>query len=206
MAQVRKPEIEARLRRAALEVFARDGYLGASMARIAAEAGLSTGNTYHYFAGKDELFYAVVGDELAATFLRLVKRRVASLVTSDALTALSPEAEADAQALLGFWVEHRLEVVILLAHARGSRHEPFRAEFVRTLLAPARKKIVAELGGTKLPSEADLVLRTVFENTAQALVAILSECDDGPAIGRAFSAFWAYQLAGLAGLTRRICA
>ncbi len=41
-------------------VFARDGYEGASMSRIASVAGVSKGTLYNYFAGKAELFAAYV--------------------------------------------------------------------------------------------------------------------------------------------------
>lgn len=41
-------------------VFARDGYEGASMSRIASEAGVSKGTLYNYFTGKAELFAAYV--------------------------------------------------------------------------------------------------------------------------------------------------
>ena len=46
-------------RRALLEaaerVFARDGFAGASMRGIAAEAGISVGGVYQFFPGKDTL-------------------------------------------------------------------------------------------------------------------------------------------------------
>jgi AcrR family transcriptional regulator len=41
-------------------VFAQDGYEGASMSRIAAEAGVSKGTLYNYFSCKAELFAAYV--------------------------------------------------------------------------------------------------------------------------------------------------
>ncbi len=44
----------------AASVFARDGYEGASMSRIAREAGVSKGTLYNYFSGKAELFAAYV--------------------------------------------------------------------------------------------------------------------------------------------------
>ncbi len=43
--------------RAASKVFRRRGYFETSMREIAAEADLSPGNLYHYFAGKDEILY-----------------------------------------------------------------------------------------------------------------------------------------------------
>jgi AcrR family transcriptional regulator len=52
------PEKEAQILDGAASVFAEAGYEGASMARIAAVAGVSKGTLYNYFAGKRELFAA----------------------------------------------------------------------------------------------------------------------------------------------------
>ena len=52
--------------RGAAQVFAQDGYEGASMSRIAACAGVSKGTLYNYFDGKAELFAAWVSGECAA--------------------------------------------------------------------------------------------------------------------------------------------
>jgi AcrR family transcriptional regulator len=54
----------AALIRAAREVFARDGYHGANLDRIATEAGFSKGAVYSNFASKAELFLAVMDDDL----------------------------------------------------------------------------------------------------------------------------------------------
>src|SRR5262249_17646299 len=43
-------------------VFSRAGFAGASMRDIAAEAGMSVGNVYQYFSGKDDLYLAVLED------------------------------------------------------------------------------------------------------------------------------------------------
>jgi AcrR family transcriptional regulator len=48
--------------------FARDGYSRAEIARIAADAGVSTGAIYHHFANKKALFQAVA-EELEAEVL-----------------------------------------------------------------------------------------------------------------------------------------
>lgn len=51
---------------AAMRVFKRKGFRGASMADVIAEAGLSAGAIYSYFDGKQSLFAAVVERVLAA--------------------------------------------------------------------------------------------------------------------------------------------
>jgi TetR/AcrR family transcriptional repressor of mexJK operon len=52
-------------------VFTEDGYEGASMSRIAAQAGVSKGTLYNYFAGKSELFAAFVSQKTSSDLPRL---------------------------------------------------------------------------------------------------------------------------------------
>jgi len=56
--EILSPEKEAQILDGAALVFAEAGYEGASMARIAAVAGVSKGTLYNYFAGKRDLFAA----------------------------------------------------------------------------------------------------------------------------------------------------
>ena len=44
------------------EVFARDGYVSMRMSDVAAEAGISLGGLYRYFANKEDLFAGVIAD------------------------------------------------------------------------------------------------------------------------------------------------
>jgi AcrR family transcriptional regulator len=81
----------------AAAVFARDGYEGASMSRIAAEAGVSKGTLYNYFASKAELFtayvhrdcsrwIALIFDDLEAApadMLRQIGMRMARMLLAD---------------------------------------------------------------------------------------------------------------------------
>jgi AcrR family transcriptional regulator len=57
------PEKRKQILAGAAAVFARDGYEGASVARIAAEAGVSKGTLYNYFESKADMFIAWVRDE-----------------------------------------------------------------------------------------------------------------------------------------------
>jgi AcrR family transcriptional regulator len=87
----------------AARVFAQDGYEGASMSRIASEAGVSKGTLYYYFPGKAELFaeymhglcerwVALLFDDLdygrpvEETLHRIGRRMVTMLLSEQALT------------------------------------------------------------------------------------------------------------------------
>ena len=56
---------ESQILDGAAAVFARDGFEGASMSRIAAQAGVSKGTLYNYFTGKAELFAAYMHRDCA---------------------------------------------------------------------------------------------------------------------------------------------
>lgn len=60
----KRTETRARLLQAASDVFAADGYDGASLDDVAAAAGLTKGAVYSSFAGKEELFYALMDERI----------------------------------------------------------------------------------------------------------------------------------------------
>jgi AcrR family transcriptional regulator len=61
----------AQLLDAAERVFAREGYRGASVATIAAEAGYSHGAVYSNFAGKHDLFLALIEERIDARLAKV---------------------------------------------------------------------------------------------------------------------------------------
>ncbi len=70
-----RPESKARTREAlisaARRVFAAEGYSGASLDKIAAEAGYTKGAVYAHFASKEELFLSLLSDGLMRQIERL---------------------------------------------------------------------------------------------------------------------------------------
>jgi AcrR family transcriptional regulator len=89
MAYRRTPQIQARLDvqraaivRAAADLVAESGYAGASIARVAARAGVAPGTVYNHFAGKTELLAevlrTVVGREVAAVRAAAASARTAA--------------------------------------------------------------------------------------------------------------------------------
>jgi AcrR family transcriptional regulator len=65
------PEKRTQILAGAASVFAADGYEGASMAKIAAVAGVSKGTLYNHFDSKAALFAAYVGETCTQTLARV---------------------------------------------------------------------------------------------------------------------------------------
>jgi AcrR family transcriptional regulator len=69
VARERRPgreEVRRRLLDAALTVFAESGFANATMDQIAAAAGLTKGAIYSNFASKDDLFFAMMSDQISS--------------------------------------------------------------------------------------------------------------------------------------------
>ncbi len=112
-----QPLKECQILNGAASVFARDGYEGASMSRIAVEAGVSKGTLYNYFDGKAELFsaylhrectrwIALVFDELdpdtpPAEALRHIGRRMFTMMLSDPSLTIYRMVVAEAEKFPG---------------------------------------------------------------------------------------------------------
>jgi AcrR family transcriptional regulator len=198
MPQVLKDEVRARIEAAALEVFAEVGYPRATMSAIGERAGVGAASIYRYHAGKRALFDALVTPALAQEFEALLDRRVRAL--SLARRGRSGRAAGDlGDALLRFWIEHRLAVVILLDRAGGTAYEGFGDRFVTRLLAAALADAAPR---DRAGAAARFVLARIFEHTRRMLAAILAAHADERALRDAIEAFWAYQIPGLRGLAR----
>ena len=189
MVQVLKPAVRARIQDAALRCFATDGYPGTSMAAVAAAARTASANLYRYYGSKQELFNAVVPQDLADRHDTLLDTRVA------ALTQEAPNAQAAAAELLGFWLDHRLAMVVLLDRADGTPFADYPAAFVQRLVRHAEQALNGR------PSLAQYeILQLVFDNTRRAIARILATGTDREETAALITAFWSYQVPGLNGL------
>ncbi|MFC5835086.1 TetR/AcrR family transcriptional regulator [Nonomuraea insulae] len=168
--EAKRAEIVAAARRC----FSRDGFHQTSMPDIAAEAGVSAGAPYRYFASKEEIILAIAEDAFGLVF-RPVERlaavseaaSVAELVAAS-LEALSVDTVTDATG-------RSVSVEELLRCAVQAWSELLRNEAVRTPAVEGfevvRRSIAAALGrGQKagaVPITADP------ENSARVVMGLL---------------------------------
>ena len=195
--QVLKEDVRLRIRQSALQSFAERGYLGTTMAEVAARAGMATANLYRYYPSKADLFYDVVPDDLVAELERVVARRLqnfAALVNRDGVRV------DVADEMMTFWLTHRLESVVVMAGAAGTRHQ----DVVARLTNLSVETLVDALPpGAVGASERDLI-ESIWANTPRIIARILKRNDTEPSVRAAITSFWQYQVAGLTALLRHL--
>jgi AcrR family transcriptional regulator len=195
MPQRRKDEVDARIARAALEVFAREGYERSTVAAIAEAAGISTGNVYRYHASKEALFDAVVPAPLVERFRSLLGARLAA-----AGRGFGEEWALASAELNGFVSEHRLAVLVVLGRAAGSRWAHVRAEVEAELVHAALAYGKTHRRDFRASTALRFALRRVYASFVDTIVDALATFDDDKRLRAAIEAFSAYHQAGMRAL------
>lgn len=157
----RRPNRREHVIRAAVAVFAREGFQGTNIQDVAAEADVVTTAVYYHFSSKDELYEAALDS---------VFRQLDEVVEE----ARSPEGELSFHRVIGAvwdWVENNPEPAKLLYHQLPGatanslqirqdferRHIERMVDYVRAPSAPSNRRDAA-LRWTTL----SLIMRSLF--------------------------------------------
>lgn len=204
MAQYLKPDVRDRILRAALGEFAAHGFDGATMAGIARAAGISAGNIYRYYDGKEDLLRAVVSDAWVDRFRSLLRRRVRAAEGMEEVPAgESGHSWARAAAgLLEFAIEHRRRTLILLKSAAGEPLGNHRAGIVDELSVAALGHFDVADEDARRPALA-FGLREIYRNYVASLVRVLETFDDPDEIRSVVRTYERYHLVGLKAFFER---
>ena len=144
---------------AAVDLFAKQGYDGTSVAQVIAKAGVAKGGFYHHFASKEELLYEVYGDLIGEQLRRMdaiLARREPPAATLRALVVdLVETTAASARPALVFWRE--------LSRLGDERTAEYRKARRRYHDAVRRLVRDGQAAGTFAPvASADTVTFTIF--------------------------------------------
>lgn len=201
MAQVLKEEVQRRLLKAAAEVFAERGFQPATMAQIAARAGVATGNVYRYYESKEVLFAAVVPAGVVRELSGLVRGRVRALAGArDVRDATRSAAwRLASEQLIAFTIAHRLATVILLLPGRadGTPHAGFAERMVPELAGLAVEHAASVGIDFELDAARRFSLERIYRGLLGTMAAALLASDVEAEIRAMIEAFSSYHLAGM---------
>ena len=200
MVQILKESVRDQITEAALTRFAKDGFTEATMAAISSEAGVATGTIYKYFDNKNSLFEHVIPDAFVEEYGRLTRDRIASFEQHGESSPGLPGPDGEPGELLRFIVRNRLQVIILLSRAAGTRHASFARDYVATMESQALSQARRQFPGLRETETFLFMARRIFENSVRDTVSILEHFRTEKEIARALSAMSACQVAGLLAL------
>jgi AcrR family transcriptional regulator len=203
MPQRPKEEVRGAILAAAAAAFAEVGFERATLGDIVARAGTSIGNLYKYFSSKEEVFDAFLPRELVAELRDLFRARVEALGAADPLSVgeTHPYHRASEE-LFRFTIEHRPQVVFLLARAAGSRYQSFAGDLVRVLVELALAHAGRHHPSFVATAARKRALLRIYRGFVASLASILEEERSERSLREAVGLLTTYHLSGLTAFLR----
>lgn len=171
--QYLKEEIRNRILIAALSEFSEEGYLGASLRRIASNADVALGTVYKYFKNKEDLFNSSVESVYNGLFTTLNKVMDTNTPT-DKLIEIKNR-------ILEIFKEHSLELLILFSKSKGTKFENFKDEIVDYLHNILQKEIFLRFENKEIVKD-PFIIYVLSTNFIEGLYTILKSQIDGDRI------------------------
>lgn len=187
----REETAKPRLIECARQEFLQCGYGKASLRRICAHAGVTTGALYFFFRSKEELFEAVVGDA-ARQLMHLLMRQTTSEVGGEG------DSAACQRELIRYIFSHRDEVRILLRGAEGTAYADYYQRYCDQV-ASGFCQYYDKCGG---PAEHRGVMRVLAAMRVQGYIDLLEREEDSEMLMRYAALLECYGDHGFAGMMK----
>jgi len=186
--QILKEEVRERILEVALGQFAAKGYEGASTREIAAAAGISKGNLYNYFPGKEALFDAIV-----APFHRDCDAFLSGVIGHVGPETFSAGSITEASAGIARFIGlHRRQFVLLMERSQGTRFARYKGEMIARLRKHFSKNVRREF------AKPSLIMGIVAANFLEAMVSIARNAGATAEAEEAVGLFLRYHMVGVA--------
>jgi AcrR family transcriptional regulator len=189
--QVLKDDIRNNILKAALLEFRQEGYMHASMRRIAQAAGITIGNIYRYFKNKEELFDAIV-QPVSLQYTECMENIREEIVVRYTKDTPSPQPFFNKVqgTIVMLFKTHSSELTILLNLSNGSKYEQVKPKLIDLTLSILERVLLIERGEDTPLHTRDLALASMLASTiVEGLCLILRDNDQGDTLEQLIDQF-----------------
>jgi len=156
--QVPKDDVRNKIIETATEEFFVNGYLHSSLRSIASQAGMTVGNLYSYFTGKDDLFENVVAPAWEKLYSLL------SMEYTVYESTHTPTLFQITDLITHTFISNKAEFSILINGSKGSRYENVKSDITRILSRRLRTDLSTWQNGHDTdPLLADVLAASLLE-------------------------------------------
>ncbi len=186
--QVLKDEIRQKICKAALDEFKSKGFRKASMRSIARKVGVTAGNLYRYFAGKEDLFHAVISPAFER-ITDLIKENRGLDFAGDKRYRSHLEYATDRIAEI--LSEYQDELLVLIDGSSGTRYEKAKDEIIVMF-----EENIGHLLSKSLPKgvakDPQLIVHVIAACYIEGLVAIMKHYENSKEAVAAMAVFTSF--------------
>jgi AcrR family transcriptional regulator len=181
--QYLKDDVKQNIIRSALAQFRENGYCGASMRDIAANADIVTGNIYRYFKNKEELLDSTVGstyelmEKLKQQFRKEIVENAINFMDCGSYKILK---EITLQ-ILEIFSKHGTEMLILLDKSEGTKYADTKENLKKAVSGILHNVYLVELKKNGKEIEDDFILCVLSSSFIDGICLILRSVGDDSA-------------------------
>lgn len=176
--QFLKEELRVKILESATNEFHDKGYSKASMRIIAKHSGITVGNIYRYFDGKEALFEAVVSDAYDR-FYDIVNTEVNDeAIKSNDENLFDDMRSHLISALVTCVSEKRIELLILLRGAHGTKYETMKEDFNKVIYRKVMLHFEHNFVGVKSNTHVSFITNVISTSCVEGLVESIIKYQD----------------------------
>ncbi|MBN2899298.1 MAG: TetR/AcrR family transcriptional regulator [Clostridia bacterium] len=194
--QFLKEELRVKILESATVEFYNNGYGKASMREIAKQSGITVGNIYRYFDGKEALFEAVVKeayDRFYDIVANGVRDELIKVTNSDSFEMLRQELITS---LVHCVSEKRIELLILLRGAEGTNYANMKEDFDKVIFDKVMlhfKHSFENVGGNE---HVTFIAGVISKSCVEGLVETIIRYDDERKLTESMEMIFEYYFLG----------
>jgi hypothetical protein len=201
-----KNEIKKKIITTSIDEFLKNGFIAASLRDIAKAVGISTGNLYTYFPGKEQLFYTITEDvkrELDLIGNYAVNRIFWGIFDSD--EKMLQYIELISEIHFDLMKKYGRQLIIILECSKGTKLENFK----KNLIGKTEKSYLHILKGRGVLRDENIkkykyLMHIISTNYIDGLVKITRNYKSYKMLRRDLNLFNEYHIKGLVTFFRHI--
>ena len=155
--QIQKDDIRNNILEAATEEFLISGYNKSSLRNISAQAGMTVGNVYSYFSGKDDLFENVISPAWEQLY------RLMGVQFSNYESISSPTLIQITDQIIEVFISNKAQFFILINGSIGSKYENVKLDITRFISKRLKVELPNSNGIEMDPLLADAIAASLLE-------------------------------------------
>ena len=188
--------------KSARKQFLEKGFQGASIRKIASDAGVTYGALYGYFASKEELFYALTDPMMGRIMNKLddIEAAMLALPAEKRLLGMNEVFTVRLPELVALIFEDREIVKLVIGGAKGTKYENFMSELVKRDAHAI--SAAAENSDERLQMFDAQTLETLMEGYMAALFHLIVSGRDQQTVRQSMETFAKIYAAGMLALMK----
>lgn len=190
--QFLKEELRVKILKSATNEFYDKGYSKASMRAIAKHSGITVGNIYRYFDGKEALFEAVV-KEAYERFYNIVatdvRDEIIKMSKSDSFEILREELISS---LVKCVSEQRIELLILLRGAEGTNYANMKEDFDQVIFNKVMLHFKHSFKNVESNEHVAFIAEVISKSCVEGLVETIIRYDDNEKLTESMEMIFEY--------------